>query len=66
MVATAVVFLVNGIFLLLALWGASLPREHLDQRIRDAFKSGELIDNDWPWLESHAASISITIVQFSK
>jgi len=53
MMATAIVFLQNGVFLLLALWAAWLPREHLDQRIRDAFTSGELIDNDWPWLESH-------------
>jgi hypothetical protein len=53
MMATAIVVLINGLFLLLALWTAWLPRERLDQRIRDAFTSGELIDDDWPWLESH-------------
>ncbi len=50
--ALALVVLANGVFLLLALWVAQLPRERLDQRIRDAFASGELIENDWPWLES--------------
>jgi hypothetical protein len=50
--ALALVVLANGVFLLLALWVAHLPRERLDQRIRDAFGSGELIENDWPWLES--------------
>lgn len=52
MLATAIVVLLNGVFLLLALSAAWLPRAHLDQRIRDAFTSGELADNDWPWLES--------------
>jgi len=50
--AVALVVLANGAFLLLALGAALLPRERLAQRIRDAFASGELIDNDWPWLES--------------
>ncbi len=52
MKAVALVALVNAGFLLLALWVALLPRERLVERIRDAFASGELIDNDWPWLES--------------
>jgi hypothetical protein len=52
MKASALVVLVNAAFLLLALWVAHLPREPLVARIRDAFASGELIENDWPWLES--------------
>lgn len=49
--AAALVVLINAAFLLLALWVARLPREPLVARIRDAFASGELIENDWPWLE---------------
>jgi len=51
--ALACVALANGVFLLLALWAAGLPREPLRERIRAAFATGELIDNDWPWLEPH-------------
>jgi hypothetical protein len=51
-VAAAVVALANAVFLLLALWVALLPRDRLADRIRDAFASGDLIENDWPWLES--------------
>ncbi len=50
--ALAVVTLANAGFLLLAVWVALLPREPLAERIRDGFASGELIENDWPWLES--------------
>lgn len=50
--ALALVVLANGAFLLLALGTARLPREPLTERIRNAFTTGELIDNDWPWLES--------------
>jgi hypothetical protein len=50
--ACGVVVLVNTVFLLLALWVALVPREPLVKRIQDAFVSGELIDSDWPGLES--------------
>jgi hypothetical protein len=49
--ATAVVGLVNGVFLLLALWAAGLPRDPFGAKIERAFASGELIENDWPWLD---------------
>ena len=49
--ASAAVALANLIFLLLALWSARLPRQPLAARIASAFASGELIENDWPWLD---------------
>jgi hypothetical protein len=52
MTAVTLVVLVNAVFLMLGLWVATLPREPLVQRVRAAFRSGELIENDWPWLES--------------
>jgi len=50
--AFVLVVLANAVFLLLALWVALLPREPLVERIQEAFASGELIENDWPGLES--------------
>lgn len=50
--ALTVVVLVNAAFLMLGVWVATLPREPLVQRVREAFASGDLIENDWPWLES--------------
>jgi hypothetical protein len=50
--ALGLVVLANAVFLLLALWVALLPREPLVERIQDAFASGELIETDWPGLES--------------
>jgi hypothetical protein len=50
--ALIVVGLMNAAFLLLGIWVATLPREPLRQRITEAFASGDLIENDWPWLES--------------
>src|SRR5215470_10154675 len=50
--AFGLVVLVNAVFLLLALWVALVQREPLVHRIQDAFASGELIENDWPGLES--------------
>jgi hypothetical protein len=50
--AAAVVTVANAVFLLLALWVALLPRDRLAEHIRDAFVSGDLMENDWPWLES--------------
>lgn len=49
--AAAALLAANGLFLLLALWAARLPRDPLDARVRAAFASGELIDNDWPELD---------------
>jgi len=50
--ALIVVGLMNAAFLLLGIWVATLPREAMKQRITEAFVSGDLIENDWPWLES--------------
>src|SRR5882724_3011097 len=50
--ALTLVVLVNAAFLMLGVWAATLPREPLVQRVREAFASGDLIENDWPWLES--------------
>ena len=50
--ASILVVLVNAAFLMLGIWVATLPREPLVQRVRQAFASGDLIENDWPWLES--------------
>jgi hypothetical protein len=50
--ALTLVVLVNAAFLMLGVWVATLPREPLAQRVREAFASGDLIENDWPWLES--------------
>lgn len=50
--AFALVAVVNVVFLMLGVWTATLAREPLKQRVRDAFASGALIENDWPWLES--------------
>ena len=50
--ALTLVVLVNAAFLMLGVWVATLPREPLVQRVREAFASGDLIENDWPWLES--------------
>jgi len=51
--ASVAVLLANGVFLLLALWAARLPREPLAAKIERAFAAGELIENDWPWLDGH-------------
>jgi hypothetical protein len=50
--ALLLVVLVNAAFLMLGVSVATLPREPLAQRVRQAFASGDLIENDWPWLES--------------
>jgi hypothetical protein len=50
--AAAVVAVVNAVFLMLGLWVATRSREPLAQRVREAFATGDLIENDWPWLES--------------
>jgi hypothetical protein len=50
--ALILIILVNAAFLILALWVAMLPREPLLERVKDAFASGELIENDWPFLDS--------------
>jgi hypothetical protein len=50
--AFGLVVLVNAVFLLLALSVALVPREPLVERIQVAFASGELIEDDWPGLES--------------
>jgi hypothetical protein len=50
--AAAALLAVNALFLLLALWAARLPRDPLEARVRDAFGSGELIENDWPGLDA--------------
>jgi hypothetical protein len=50
--ALIVIGLMNAAFLLLGIWVAALPREPLKQRVTQAFASGDLIENDWPWLES--------------
>jgi hypothetical protein len=50
--ALTLVVLVNAAFLMLGIAVAALPREPLVQRVREAFASGDLIENDWPWLES--------------
>jgi hypothetical protein len=50
--AFGLVMLVNGAFLMLGMWVAILPRDLLVQRVREAFVSRDLIENDWPWLES--------------
>lgn len=52
MTALVVVVLANAAFLMLGVWAATLPREPLAQRVREAFASADLIENDWPWLES--------------
>jgi hypothetical protein len=49
--AAAAVLLANVGFLLLALWVAQLAREPLANRIVRAFAAGDLIENDWPWLD---------------
>jgi hypothetical protein len=49
--AAVALLLANGVFLLLAVWAAQLSREPLAARVRDAFASGELIENDWPGLD---------------
>jgi len=50
--ALTLVVLVNAAFLMLGIWVATLPREPLVHRVQQAFASGDLIDNDWPWLET--------------
>lgn len=50
--ALILVGLMNAAFLLLGIWVATLPREPMRQRITEAFAAGDLIENDWPWLES--------------
>ena len=54
--ALVVVVLANAAFLMLGIWTATLPREPLAQRMREAFASGDLIENDWPGLESRRGS----------
>ena len=49
--AVTLVALVNAGFLGLGLCLAKLPREPLRQRVRAAFANGDLIENDWPWLD---------------
>ena len=49
--AVTLVALANLVFLLFGLWLADQPRERLRQRIRTAFADGDLIENDWPWLD---------------
>jgi len=41
------VILLNALFLGLALWTASLPREPIRERIGQAFAKGELVERDW-------------------
>jgi hypothetical protein len=50
--ALALVVLVNAAFLALGLWAAMLPRAPLIARVQDAFAAGDLIETDWPGLES--------------
>ena len=50
--ALVLVGLANAAFLGLGLWTAMLSREPLAARVRDAFASGDLIETDWPGLES--------------
>jgi hypothetical protein len=50
--AVSSVLLVNGVFLLLGLWVAALPRAPLAGRVRHAFASGELTDRDYLGLDS--------------
>jgi hypothetical protein len=49
--ALGLVMLVNAGFLLLGIWVATLVREPLAERVRRGFASGDLIENDWPWLD---------------
>jgi len=56
MTASVVVVLANAAFLMLGVWAAGLPREPLAQRVREAFASADLIENDWPGLESRRGS----------
>jgi hypothetical protein len=56
MTALVVVVLANAAFLMLGVWAATLPREPLAQRVREAFASADLIENDWPGLESRRGS----------
>jgi hypothetical protein len=49
--AAAAVLLANAGFLLLALWVAQRDRAPLENRIVRAFAAGDLIENDWPWLD---------------
>src|SRR5438477_766703 len=46
------VVLANAAFLMLGLWAATLGREPMAQRVREAFASADLIEEDWPGLES--------------
>ena len=46
MTALVVVVLANAAFLMLGVWAATLPREPLAQRVREAFASADLIEND--------------------
>jgi hypothetical protein len=50
--ALVVVVLANAAFLMLGIWAATLHRDPLAQRVREAFPSADLIENDWPGLES--------------
>lgn len=45
--ALAVVGLMNGVFVLLAVTTAALPRETLRERVRAAFRSGDLTQEDY-------------------
>lgn len=50
--ALVVVVLANAAFLMLGVWAATLPREPLAQRVREAFASADLVEEDWPGLVS--------------
>jgi hypothetical protein len=61
--ALILVVLVNAAFLMLGVSVATMPREPLVERVRQAFASGDLIENDWPWLESRRGSTSTMIAR---
>ena len=50
--ALTLVLLVNAAFLLLNLCEGVAPRWRLIKRVQDAFVAGDLIEDDWPGLES--------------
>jgi len=50
--AVVLVAALNACFLALALWTATLPRDPLIARVKEAFASGELVDTDYLPLDS--------------
>jgi hypothetical protein len=56
MTAMVVVVLTNAVFLMLGFWAATLAREPLAERVREAFASGDLMENDWPMMEGGRGS----------